>query len=298
MGIILVLISALMWSFVPVLVKISAVMVDSYTISFFRFFFGILFLFVLVKILQGRIRIGWKEKWIWYGGLGKAVNYIFENLGVVIGFAYEQILIMPMIMLYMMIASFLIFKERLNAYTGIAAVLSLGGIFLVSWNGVPLSELSLVVTGIFAISALGACFHFVSQKILIQKMSSEDMNLSVFFWATLMTSLPLPIAFEAGEAGFNGWAMLCLVALGFITGVSFFIYGLGTKKLSFMTSSILINASVLFTLLWSFLFFREPITLYTISGALLFIMGLVLVNVPQFIASTRNHKAKLSTTDG
>jgi drug/metabolite transporter (DMT)-like permease len=120
----------------------------------------------------------------------------------------------------------------------------------------------------------------MSQKILIDKMNSENMNLSVFFWASFMTFAPLPIAFEPSGHGFDGWAIFALVALGFITGVSFYIYGIGAKKISFLTSSLLLNVTVLFTLLWSYLFFDEPITLYTILGSLLFIGGIAVVNIP------------------
>lgn len=294
MGVIYVLIAALMWSIVPVLVKSASFMVDSYTITFSRFFFGIILLFLFVWIRQGKVKIGWKDKWIWYGALGKAINYIFENLGISIGYAYEQIVVMPMGMIYMLFVSVLLFKEKLNRYSIVACILSVIGILLVSWDGMPLEQLletNFVVTGLFALSALGATFHFASQKILIEKMSSEQMNLNVFFWATIITAFPLPFTFETADTGFNMWSMISLIALGTITAVSFYIYGLGVKKVSFITLSILINSSVLFTLLWSYLFYGEPITMYTVSGAIVFLLGMILVNIPAFRAAKNRRMA-------
>lgn len=297
MGIFLVVLSAIMWSFVPILVKSSALMVDPFTITFSRFFFGVLLLIMILLIRQGRLQIGWKEKWIWYGALGKSVNYIFENLGITIGYAFAQVMVMPMMMVYMMLASLILFKEKLNRYSAVAGILAVSGVLMLSWNGMPLEqllELNVLVTGLFALSALGGCFHFISQKILIEKMSSGQMNVSVFFWATLITAVPLPLMSETTAAGFSIGPMLSLIALGTITAVSFFIYGIGVKKVSFMAASILVNAGVLFTILWSYLFLDEPITGYTWFGTLLFLCGMVLINVPAFQASRaqriqRNH---------
>lgn len=283
MGILLVLICTIMWSFVSIFVKTASVMVDSFTISFFRFFFGVVFLFLIVWFRQGKVRIDWKEKWIWYGALGKASSYIFENLGISIGYAFEQVLVNPMTMLCMMFTSIVIFRERFTIFHAVASFLCISGILLLKLNGLSFNHFlhtNWLVISLFAICSIGSCVHLMSQKILIDKMNSENMNLSVFFWASFMTFTPLPFAFEPVSHGFNGWAIFALVALGFITGVSFYIYGIGAKKISFLTSSLLLNVTVLFTLLWSYLFFDEPITLYTIAGSLLFIGGIAVVNIP------------------
>ncbi|MCT2536946.1 DMT family transporter [Aquibacillus koreensis] len=292
MGILLLLLSTLMWSFVSILVKAASFSVDSYTITFLRFFIGVIFLFLFVWFSRNKVTITWKSKWIWYGALGKIVNYLFENFGVSIGYAYEQILVTPFLTIFMLLFSIFYFKEKATFLSWLAATLCISGVFLISWNGLPIAQLfefDLFLTVIFAISALGASFHFVSQKVLIQKMGAVDMNLSIFLWCSVLTTIPLPTQFEwTGEL--SSLSILALVLLGFITGISFIIYAKGLKHVSFLIAAVLVNSSVLFTIFWSWLFFNEPITIYVILGSILFLVGMIVLSLPSAKVSNQNRR--------
>jgi len=296
MGILLLLLSTLMWSFVSILVKAASFYLDSYTITFLRFILGVLFLFLIIWLGKRKINISWKSKWIWYGALGKVINYLFENYGVSVGFAYEQILVTPFVTIFMLLFSIFYFKEKATSLSWVSVSLCMVGIIVISWNGLSLDELmefDLGLTLVFAISALGACFHFVSQKILIEKMSSTDMNLSVFLWCSVITMLPLPSQFQ-WTGDINGLAIFVLIALGLITGTSFIIYAKALKKVPFLLAAILGNSSVLFTLLWSWLFYHEPISIYVIAGSLLFLIGMSLLSLPGAKVSTQKQLKKAS----
>lgn len=296
MGILLLLLSTLMWSFVSIFVKAASFSIDSYTITFLRFFLGVVFLVLFILFGRRKVKITWKSKWIWYGAIGKMMNYLFENYGVSIGIAYEQILISPFLTIFMLLFSIFYFKEKMTILSMISAGLCFFGVFLISWNGLPISQLmefDLFLTFIFALSAFGASFHFVSQKILIDKMAATDMNLSIFLWCSLLTTLPLPSQFEwSGEL--SGITTFSLLMLGFITGISFLIYAKALKKVSFLVAAILVNSSVLFTLLWSWLFYNEPITVYVIIGSVLFLIGMVILSLPGAKASNRKEVSKAS----
>ncbi len=296
MGILLLLLSTLMWSFVSIFVKAASFSLDSYTITFLRFFLGVIFLVLFILMSRRKIKITWKSKWIWYGALGKIMNYLFENYGVSVGFAYEQILISPFLTIFMLLFSIFYFKEKMTAFSWGSATLCLLGVLLISWNGLPINKLmefDLFLTFIFALSAFGASFHFVSQKILIDKMGAADMNLSIFLWCSILTTLPLPSQFQwSGE--FSGISIFSLIVLGFITGTSFLIYAKALKKVSFLVAAILGNSSVLFTLLWSWLFYDEPITVFVIAGSILFLIGMVLLSLPGARSSKETQAKKAS----
>lgn len=279
----MLLIVSIMWSFVGILVKIATQMTDSFTITFFRFFFGVVFLCLFMFIRGKKIKLHWMSKWIWFGALGKCCNYIFENLGISLGHAYGNILVMPIQAIFLVLVSALFFKEKIIARSWIAAVLCIIGIFLVSWNGIPLALLfssNALITLLFVFSAIGAGIHLLSQKILIETMESADMNLSVFFLSSLMTVAPLPITFRY-HGTFLLSSCLALIILGLITGISFYLYANALKKVPFLAAIILSNSSILFTLLWTWLFLREPITQYVVIGATLFIIGVILLNLPK-----------------
>ncbi|MBP2657145.1 MAG: hypothetical protein H6Q69_177, partial [Firmicutes bacterium] len=53
------------------------------------------------------------------------------------------------------------------------------------------------------------------------------------------------------------------------------------EKLPLLTIAITTNFSVVFSLLWAWIFFNEPIDEYVISGAITFIFGIVLLSIPE-----------------
>lgn len=288
-----------MWSFVGVLVKSASFLVDSWWITFFRFSIGVLFLGLFVLWKERRLNLTWRNKWIWIGAGGKAINYIFENIGVSAGYAFGNIVLFPLQTLFLLLLTILALKqEKATIHTAISVVLCMIGVLLVGWNGVPIDEL-LSLNGwimvIFVISAIGSTFHVFSQKMLLSQMSSANMNLSMFVWATLLTAAPLPFYGEAtGEFHWN--PVMSLILLGLITAFSFYLYAQAIRRMSFMVAAVLANSSVMFSLLWSWLFYREPISWITISGALLIVIGIVAANWPATRQATkaRNQKSVAS----
>ncbi len=283
MGILLLLLSTFMWSFVGILVKSASLMVSPIVITFFRFFIGIIFLALLVYFIEGKVRVHWKSPWIWAGACGKLVNYIFENIGVSIGYAYGNILVFPLQTLFMVAFSVMFLKEKFQLKTAFSVLLCIVGVLLVSWNGLPLEEvmqLNVLLTLLFALSAFGATFHFLSQKMLVDKMNAASMNFSMFVWCSLFAGAPLPVYGEmTGEIAL--WPVVSLLLLGAITAFSFYFFAQALRRVSLTIASIFNNASVIFTLIWAWLFFQEPITIYTVAGTLLFVVGMIVVNLPE-----------------
>ncbi|NLB43150.1 MAG: DMT family transporter, partial [Clostridiales bacterium] len=139
MGIFLLLLAALLWSFVGILVKTAATMVDSSIITLSRFLFGVLFLVIFIKIRDKKLTFTWRNKWILLGAIGKSVNYIFENIGISLGYAYGNVIVLPLQTIIMVLVSTFHLKEHLELKSLIFVVLCLSGALLISWNGLPLS---------------------------------------------------------------------------------------------------------------------------------------------------------------
>lgn len=283
MGILLVLLATLGWSLVGILVKLSNTMVDTSVITFARFAVGVLFLAGLLLIKDGKLSLRSNMKWIWLGAAGKSCNYLFENVAISMGYAYGNIIVSPIQMIALMLISLFWLKETVSRKGWYSAALCLVGIVLISWNGQPLDmymDNSLIITVLFGLSALGSALHVLSQKMLIQHMDSGNMNYSVFFWASVMTAIPLPIYSDGIIGPITAPAVLALIGLGLITGLSFYSFAEGLRRIDFSVAVIISNSMVLFSILWSYLFFKEPITLYILAGALAFIIGLVWLNLP------------------
>lgn len=270
-----------MWSFVGVLVKHASMSVDSSTITLCRFLFGVIFLGFLLKVKQQKIVFYFKNKWIWISVLGKCVNYIFESIAISLGFAYGSVIVFPVQAVTLAIISKMYFNEAMSPRKIASMILCVIGVMLVGWKGAPLSQLlsSNITTLLFVFSAIGASIHIVGQKKLIDHMDSANMNFSIFLLCTVITAVPMPYTLPA-TANFSISVVLSLIALGFITGISFYLNAIVLKKIPLLVSAIVTNCSVLFALLWAWLFLNEPINEYVISGVLISILGIILLSMP------------------
>lgn len=282
MGYLYVILASLMWSFVGIMVRTAAQMVDSSVITHSRFLFGAIFLGILLLIKGRRFRLTWRDRWIGAGVIGKSGNYIFENIALTLGLASGNVVVWPIQAIFLAAISVLLFKEKLNAKKALAVVLCIAGVVFISWKGVPLTQFqgkNLVPLGLFAIAAIGSGIHVVSQKKLIHKMDSLDMNFSVFLLASIVTALPLPFTITA-PSHFSLLPVLSLIGLGIVTGASFYLYAEALKRIPFLIAVTISNSCVIFTLLWSWLFFHEAINFYMILGAVIMLAGLIIINAP------------------
>ncbi|RKN71250.1 DMT family transporter [Paenibacillus ginsengarvi] len=283
MGYVFLLLATLSWSFVGVLVKVASAMLDSSTITFLRFALGVVFLGAFLLFRSGKLPVRFDLTWLWIGAAGKGCNYFFENLGLSLGYSYGNILVVPIQTIVLLLISVLWFKDRLTVRGWAAAALCLAGVLCISWNGRPLSGLfgdgGSFITLLFAISAFGSAFHVLGQKMLTSKMEAGEMNLSMFVLSSAIMALPLPFQFEmTGELAIGPVA--ALLALGLITGMSFYWFSRALRLVSFPIAIIVSNTSVLFGILWSGVIRHDPITVYLVAGALVFAGGLVILNWP------------------
>lgn len=286
MGYLLLILVALMWSFVGVLVKSASFLVDSSIITFDRFLLGVVFLYLLTLLLKRKPGLSWKDKWIWIGAVGKSCNYIFENLAISHGHAYGNILVWPIQTILIALVAILFFREEMFPRKGAALGLCLVGILLVSFKGESLSvflKAGYLPLVLFALAALGSGIHLISLKKLIGKMDSINMNLSIFLICILFVSFPLPVSARI-TGNFNVWAVLSLVGLGLISGLSFYWNAEALKKVPFLSATLISNLCILFTPFWAWLFFREEINGYIIAGAVVLVIGIILANLPRSVS--------------
>jgi drug/metabolite transporter (DMT)-like permease len=177
-----------------------------------------------------------------------------------------------------------LFREKISLRGWIAAAFCVVGVIVIGWNGTALDELasgSGLTTLLFTLAGIGAAVHVLSQRMLLKTMDNGNMNLSVFLLSTIIVAAPIPIQSQGFIGPITVWAWGALVLLGVITGLSFFWFAEAIKRgVPFAVVAIVGNSTVLFAILWSYLFFNDPITIYIISGTLVFVAGLLLLSFP------------------
>ena len=287
--------AVLSFSFVGALSKVAQGMVGVYTIVFCRFFFGVLFLFLIVKLQRKKITFHFNEKWIWIGMLGKSINYLTENHALLWGFSYGNIIVWPCQFIVFCMFSVFLLKEKITPVKWFAIFLCLSGVFMIAWNGVSAETFfeggNFYIFMLYVVSSIAGSFFVLSQKMLVGKMREEDMNISAFSLSAIFTSVPMFATFEL-VGDINIWPILAFIALGCITGGAFLLNGKALAHIPFYIAGILQNTVVVFSLIWGALFFNEEITTFVIVGTLTFALGLVVVNLPNI------RKGKTANSDG
>lgn len=276
----LVLVS-LLWSSVGVLVKTASTMVSSNIISLCRFLFGVVFLLIFILGSRKKPQIKLCFIWVFAGALGKSMNYIFENIGITMGVSYGNVVVFSLQAVLAYIASIFIFKEKPTIKKCVALILCVLGVIIVSMRNMQLRDFltnGTIPLILFAIAAFGSAIHLISQKMLVDKVDAYNVNLSTFLIASLITAMPIPFTPTYIE-GFSIKAFLALIGLGFVTGLSFVFYSKAIKKVSFFTANIITNLSIIFSLLWAWIVYRDPITARTILGAFMMLSGIILINI-------------------
>lgn len=270
-----------MWSIVGPLVKCASASYGSGVITLSRFIFGAIFLAILLLVRDGRVRFDWKNKWILVGVAGKCLNYLTENIALTRGYSYGNVIILPMMAVILAVISVIWFKEKLSPLKVSAIMFCITGVSMLTWKSSPSepSSFGLVNMLLFSISAIGAAIHIFSQKVLVADMDSGVMNFTVFSASSVVCLVLLPL--EPQPVIAHGlFAFSSLIGLGFITGISFFLYVNALKSVPLIAATLMSNSSALMTLLWSRLLFDEPMTALTGIGTVVFIVGIVLVNIP------------------
>ncbi len=282
MGIWIIIGVSMLWSFVGIFVKVASLMFDSATISFLRFFIGFIILAIIYQVKLGPIRIRSDNRWVWTGAIGKSANYFFENIAILLGLSYAFIVATPISYVLLLLLSVFLLKESVSLKDWIGAGLALIGVAAIMMNGHSISEMvskNGFANLLFVISGIGVAIHSFSQKKLVHKIKALPMNISIFFWCTVITAIPLPWMFEFKQLHVG--AIVSIMILGAITGLSFYWFAQALLTVPLFIATIVSSTNVLFTVLWGVVIYHEPVSWHVLIGVLFFICGLAIANWPK-----------------
>ena len=287
MGYLYLLCVAIMFSFGGTCAKLINPYFAPEYITFFRFAFGVFFLFLL-KLIKGqkmqknfaacvKSLIGW----LIFGAVMKWGAYLTENYGFSLGPSFGNIVAQPSQCVFLTLTSVFLFKEKLSFRKTVCIALCMIGVLCISWNGRSLSEFfreNILVTGLFVLAGMCSGAHVLAQKMTGSRMDIVDSNLTIFGIAAVLSAIPL-IPQTAGGAladihpGIS--CFLAILAFGFITGIGFYLNAKAIPLVPLYMVPVIQSTMVIFAILWGILFFHESVTVYIIIGTVLFMTGLL-----------------------
>ncbi|MBQ9010038.1 MAG: DMT family transporter [Clostridia bacterium] len=258
-------------------------------ITFFRCFVGVLWLLLLKTILRKPIRSDFSSalkahwKWLIFGAASKLLAYTTENIALSVGVSYGNILTQPVQMVLLTILGVTLLGERMTPQRTAGVILCVTGILLISWNGMSLETLlsgNLTLTLLYIASGIFAGLFVFAQKKVADSFDVLDSNLFMFSVAAIVgffvplsegrvlpTGTPTPAAIGA------------IALFGFITGIGFYLNARAIPLVPFQMVALLQSTMVFFSIIWGIVFFHEPVSIFIITGTLLFVTGIVLTQL-------------------
>lgn len=286
-GIIFAAITALVWGFLPIKLKVALNFADAFTIVWFRFFIAFLFLFIFY-LLKNResIKILFRPPILAIiAGLGLAFNYYGYLHGIALttpGSAQIMIVSGPMALA---LIGFIFFGEKINRYQVLGFLIFLLGFILFYLD--KLSGISNSLTfnqgSLWVLSAgLSWALYAGLQKKLSQKYKPQELNL-VFYGLSTLLYLPTVDFTQVSTFNFNQWGLMIL--LGLNTLIAYGCIGEALKRIPANQVGVIVTLNPLIALMaigvitnlgYTFIA-PENLSVWGISGAILFIIGAVLV---------------------
>jgi drug/metabolite transporter (DMT)-like permease len=247
--------------------------------AFYRVFFAGLALLPLRLSQKKPLFPPWRDlRWIGLGGLTFAGDLVLWNTSILLTSAAAATLLANNSPLWVGLGATLIFREKLSLKYWLGLVIALAGMTIIV-GGNAIQELHFNLGDMLAI---GASFLYAAYMLITQKARENTGTLTLNLLTMLACSLILlPVILLLGQplAGFSARTWLALVGMGLVpqfVGWLAINYAMGHLPAA-RVSVTLLGQSVV-TAILGILFLDELLSAADITGGMLVLLGIYLVN--------------------
>lgn len=241
----------------------------------------VLMLYAAARKISLRIKKADLLRVILCGGIGFALYYTLEATGIEKTSGSLASLILALIPFFGMVGDRIVFKNPISWKKGACACCSIGGVFLIV-TGSSGADLTGTVYGIMIMFA--AALAWTSYIILVKPLQENYDLIAITAVLFLVgTVFELPVFLASGPAEIlklGGFDWTILIASGIICialGQVMYIYGVG--RLSVTTVSLYANLLPLVTVIFSFLFFGQVLTIRQLIGGAVILTVVTLASI-------------------
>ncbi len=288
-GVLFASLTALLWGFLAIALKVATQQFPVITIVWFRFVFAFLILFLYYFISdKSKLKILVRPPlFLVLAGIGLAVNYFGYARGIQFTSPTTAQVVIQLGPITLGLVGFLIFKEKIEKLQMIGfavAFIGLAFFYLNQVTGLIDSKLSLFNTGFLWIigAALAWVIYASFQKVLVKTYETQLLNLFIF---------GLPALVYAPFVDFNQLLMsslsqwLLLIFLGLNTLVAYGSLAFAFKYADVNKVSVIITLNPIITFIAMSVLYQWQVSwietqrmdILTWAGAIMVIAGAILV---------------------
>ena len=282
LGIIQIVLSGLMFSFIGLVGKIAFERgILSMELLGYRFVFSVAILFIYMMLFnRGLLKTSFKNILL-FGALGIGG---YSMMAIMFFFALESIsssLTVLLLYTYPIIVALIghfFLKERISKQKAIYFVLALIGLVMLVFGEVEVRQMQGLVFGL--LSAVFYSLYIVLSKVYIK----ETPAFTAIFYVQLASAiLAVGLSFTSFDRYFSvikdSYGLILFFALVSTLG-AMVLFMAGLKKIKSWEASILSLAEPLFGVLLSVFFLGDQLSLLKVSGGILVLISLAFISLP------------------
>lgn len=271
---ILLAISILSVSISSILIKFSDT--PTSVAGMYRLFISVILMLAFVPWRRIRsIKMNRKD-WgiVLLAGLFLGLHFLFWMESLVYTSVASSMVILSLQPLFVMIGSYLLFKEQVNRLTAGCMIVALMGSILIAWGDIGISKAALIGDGLSLAGTLFVSIYLLAGQKISRKIDANVYSIIVFFIGgtvmlvyNLMNNISL-MGYDSSE-----WTYFLLLAI-IPTIFGQYIFNLLLKSVGATTVSVGIIGEPVLAILLAYLLLGESITVFQLLGGMLTLFGM------------------------
>ncbi|MBM7562330.1 DMT family transporter [Fusibacter tunisiensis] len=279
-GLISVTIPVLFWGISFVSTEYLLAFLGPMTIGGIRFIIATAIMYGMMRLHKQPLKIDPKDRilFILAGAIGIAIYFYFENLGIYYISASPASLIIASIPMVTLIFEAILYKRRIGALDFFAIVISILGVVLVV--DMKLKDFFSADEAIGYLMMLGAVVSWVIYSMASRPLFKKYSYLTIIYYQ-FFYSLPLfiiAIPFENNlwhDLTLSGYGHLIFLSI-FASVLGFYYYAKAMDLLGITESALFINFLPIITIIFSYFYLGDLISMKQMAGGALIMLSLTL----------------------
>ncbi|MFZ8932751.1 MAG: DMT family transporter [Bacteriovoracaceae bacterium] len=284
-GILFATLTALVWGFLALKLKLALQFIDPLSLVWARFFFALVMLLMWMNLMGKKLSLNVRPiKWIVPCALGLGLNYLGFLKGVELSGPVTAQVIIQVGPLLLSLAGVILFKEKISRKQLLGVFFLAPGFYLFYSEKIQqASTFDLYNKGSLFIlfGAISWAIYGVFQKLLVQKNTPENINLFIFAFCSC---LYLPVTDFPKMVELSFWPILLVILLGLNTLLAYSFVGEALKRVEANLVGVIITLNPLITVATVLIletlgigsFGPENLTFKALLGIFSFITGAII----------------------
>lgn len=289
LGVLYACITAFLWGFLAIALKIAVIDVDPITVSWFRFATAAIGMFIIISFTNRQeLKVLKRPPLLMFiGAIGLSINYISYISGIKLTSSINTQIIIQSAPLILGVVGIVFFKEKIKIKQGIGFLIALIGFYFfyqIKSSGTLPTNSTSYLKGSLYVFVGGLCWvaYAVCQKILVRTYSIQIINLFLFGFATIVL-LPFIDFHNIFNLSIGMW--LLMLFLGLNTLLAYGALGMAFKLADANKVGMIITLNPLITIITMAVLSalhvtwvsHELLTLEALAAAVAVIAGAIIV---------------------